>query len=603
MKIALLPESAINKIAAGEVVERPASVVKELVENAMDAGAKSIEVEIDGGGISLIRVSDDGFGMTKEDARNAMLRHATSKLRDAGDLMNLKTMGFRGEALPTIASVSRFSLLTRTKDEEFATFVEVLGGKPPTVTEAGGRVGTTVKVEDLFFNTPARKKFLKTPRTELVKAQDIVVKLSLARPDISFKLKSGGREVMRTPGMGSLKDAVRSVYGAEIAASIIPLDFSEDDVEIRGYVSKPNVLRSSRAWQTFIVNGRVIENRAMARAIDNAYRALNPNSGYPFAVIIVNLPSNSVDVNVHPQKTELKFENESQIFHGVYHAITDAVNEASRNLSSVAVAADAPKLKPETEPTTGENRLFVSKTTVIKPTILSEQPDSAPVNEIATGQSSSIETVEKGNDSSPQQYENNIDTATTPFVMPIGQVGRCYIIAKDAHGLYIIDQHAAHERILFDRLSRAAENIPAQQLLVHLMLTFSKREAETIEENLELFSKLGFTLVPSGKMVFRLVEIPVDVPIGEAEEALREILVNILEAPEVTAATIREKLIAVTACRGAIKAGDELSIKQMATLLKELSEADHPYTCPHGRPTILKFSTGELDKMFKRTGF
>ena len=250
-----------------------------------------------------------------------------------------------------------------------------------------------------------------------------------------------------------------------------------------------------------------------------------------------------------------------------------------------------------------ENHLFTPKTSVIKPTILREPSDSALINEVAVGQSSSIETVEKGNDSSPQQYENNIDTATTPFVMPIGQVGRCYIIAKDAHGLYIIDQHAAHERILFDRLSRAAENIPAQQLLVHLMLTFSKREAETIEENLELFSKLGFTLVPSGKMVFRLVEIPVDVPIGEAEEALREILVNILEAPEVTAATIREKLIAVTACRGAIKAGDELNIRQMEKLLKELSEADHPYTCPHGRPTILKFSTGELDKMFKRTGF
>ncbi len=608
MKIALLPESAINKIAAGEVVERPASVVKELVENAMDAGATSIEVEIDGGGISLIRVADNGCGMTKEDAETAMLRHATSKLRDAGDLMDLKTMGFRGEALPTIASVSRFSLLTRTKDEEFATSVEVLGGKPPTVTEAGGRVGTTVKVEDLFFNTPARKKFLKTPRTELVKAQDTVVKLSLARPDIAFRLKSGGREVMRTPGMGNLKDAIRSVYGAEIAASVIPLDFFEDEVEIKGYVSKPNVLRSSRAWQTFIVNGRVIENRAMARAIDNAYRALNPNSGYPLAVIIVNLPPNSVDVNVHPQKTELKFENESQIFHGVYHAITDAVNEASKNLSAVAVAADAPKTKPETESMANENFLFNSETSVIKSTISSEQnfakDNVAPTNEVAAGQISVEESINTNNDNSPKQYEKGVGSATsTPFLMPIGQVDRCYIIAKDAHGLYIIDQHAAHERILFDKLSRAAENIPAQQLLVHLMLTFSKREAETIEENLELFSKLGFTLVPSGKMVFRLIEIPADVPISEAEEALREILVNILEAPEVTAATIREKLIAVTACRGAIKAGDELSVRQMEKLLKELSEADHPYTCPHGRPTILKFSTGELDKMFKRTGF
>jgi len=602
--IELLPEATINKIAAGEVVERPASVVKELIENAMDALAKTIEVEIDGGGIGLIRVTDDGVGMTKADAKTAILRHATSKLKDAGDLSRLSTMGFRGEALPTIASVSRFSLLTRIKDEDFATEVNILGGKPPEISEAGGRVGTTVKVEDLFFNTPARKKFLKTPRTELSRAHDIVIKLALARPDISFRLKIAGREVLRTPGSGDLKETVRALYGADVAESVVPLNFTEEDIKITGYVTKPNVVRSTRAWQTFIVNGRVIENRAISRAIDNAYHALNPKSGYPLAVILINLPQTSVDVNVHPQKTELKFEDENQIFHCAYHSVTDAIQSASRGLSKVAAPAENAERHIE-------NPMFMENITpkIPKYTVTEKFYDGreyAPPlkrDDVKTAEKSEINQVPAEFLSKQSQALSPQKDEPPPAVIPIGQVERCYIIAKDAHGLYIIDQHAAHERILFDRLSRAAENIPAQQLLVHIMLNFSQREAEVIENNAEVFAKLGFTLVPGGKTVFRLTEIPADVPMTEAEDALREILVGVLEKPEVTAAAIREKVIATAACRGAIKAGDELNIKQMEMLLDELSKTDYPYTCPHGRPTILKFSTGELDKMFKRTGF
>lgn len=613
--IELLPEATINKIAAGEVVERPASVVKELIENAMDAKAKTIEVEIDGGGIGLIRVTDDGTGMQKTDAKTAILRHATSKLRDASDLSRLSTMGFRGEALPTIASVSKFSLLTRIDGEDFATAVEIVGGKPPTITEAGGRVGTTVKVEDLFFNTPARKKFLKTPRTEIGRANDIVMKLALARPDISFRLKSGGRDVLRTPGGGDLKETIRAVYGADVAAASLPLDFSEDEVSIRGFVTKPTVLRSSRAWQTFIVNGRVIENRAIARAIDNAYRALIPKSGYPLAVVVITLPLNSVDVNVHPQKTELKFEDESKIFHSVYHAVTDAIQEASRGLSKIAATAE------NTERHIENSMLFVKDYPKLetfndaKKIENNEHGENKPIEYLkreivetkAETTNEATEPTDNEFSTENERVYGNVPSASADkrelAVIPIGQVDRCYIIAKDAHGLYIVDQHAAHERILFDRLSNAAENIPIQQLLVHIMLNFTPREAEIVEKNSEIFAKLGFTLVPSGKTVFRLTEIPADVPIGEAEDALREILVGVLEKPEVTAAGIRKEALAITACRGAIKAGDELNLKQMEMLLDELSKTDYPYTCPHGRPTILKFSTGELDKMFKRTGF
>ena len=613
--IELLPEATINKIAAGEVVERPASVVKELIENAMDAKAKTIEVEIDGGGIGLIRVTDDGTGMQKTDAKTAILRHATSKLKDASDLSRLSTMGFRGEALPTIASVSKFSLLTRIDGEDFATAVKIVGGKPPTITEAGGRVGTTVKVEDLFFNTPARKKFLKTPRTEIGRANDIVMKLALARPDISFRLKSGGRDVLRTPGGGDLKETIRAVYGADVAAASLPLYFSEDEVSIRGFVTKPTVLRSSRAWQTFIVNGRVIENRAIARAIDNAYRALIPKSGYPLAVVVITLPLNSVDVNVHPQKTELKFEDESKIFHSVYHAVTDAIQEASRGLSKIAATAE------NTERHIENSMLFVKDYPKLetfndaKKAQNNEHGENRPIEYLkreivetkAETTNEATEPTDTEFSTANERVYGNVPAASADkrelAVIPIGQVDRCYIIAKDAHGLYIVDQHAAHERILFDRLSNAAENIPIQQLLVHIMLNFTPREAEIVEKNSEIFAKLGFTLVPSGKTVFRLTEIPADVPIGEAEDALREILVGVLEKPEVTAASIRKEALAITACRGAIKAGDELNLKQMEMLLDELSKTDYPYTCPHGRPTILKFSTGELDKMFKRTGF
>lgn len=612
--IELLPEATINKIAAGEVVERPASVVKELIENAMDAKAKTVEVEIDGGGIGLIRVTDDGIGMQKQDAKTAILRHATSKLKDASDLSRLSTMGFRGEALPTIASVSKFSLLTRIDGEDFATAVEIIGGKPPTIKEAGGRVGTTVKVEDLFFNTPARKKFLKTPRTEVNRAHDIVMKLSLARPDISFRLKSGGREVLRTPGGGDLKETIRAVYGSDVAAASLPLNFVEDDISVRGFVTKPTVLRSSRAWQTFIVNGRVIENRAITRAIDNAYRALIPKSGYPLAVVVINLPLSSVDVNVHPQKTELKFEDESKIFHCVYHAITDAIQEASRGLNRVAATAE------KTERHIDNSMLFMKDLPKIEtfaetkkidlPSNIENKPTEHLKREVVETNNKANETAEPTETEFLAKEEKvygktrAAESASRELaVIPIGQVDRCYIIAKDAHGLYIVDQHAAHERILFDRLSNAAENIPIQQLLVHIMLNFSPREAEVAEKNLDVFAGLGFTLVPSGKTVFRLTEIPADIPVGEAEDALREILVGVLEKPEVTAASIRKEVLAITACRGAIKAGDELNLKQMEMLLDELSKTDYPYTCPHGRPTILKFSTGELDKMFKRTGF
>ena len=318
-RIHVLDDTTINKIAAGEVVERPASVVKELVENAIDAGATAIEIEIMGGGTSFIRVTDNGRGMERSDAETAILRHATSKISNVADLQTVGTLGFRGEALPTIASVSRFSLITRTADADLGTRVEILGGKTTEIEDAGCDVGTTVRVEDLFFNTPARKKFLKMDRTEAGKISDYVIMLALSRPDIAFRFVNNNRLTLMTAGDDSLRRAIESIYGGDAAGALIPLDFTDEagDIRITGYISKPSMIRSSRAWQTYIVNGRTIQNRAIAKAIDNVYRALVPKMGFPLAVLRIEVPQRTIDVNVHPQKTEMKFEDEGRIFKAV----------------------------------------------------------------------------------------------------------------------------------------------------------------------------------------------------------------------------------------------------------------------------------------------
>ena len=330
MTIHVLDDNTINKIAAGEVVERPASVIKELIENAMDAGATRIEVEIMAGGTSFMRVTDNGRGMSAEDAHLAILRHATSKIREVGDLNTIGTLGFRGEALPTIASVSRFTLLTRREGDDLGTRVTITGGKEPDFIEAGCNIGTTVKVEDLFFNTPARKKFLKTNHTESARINDFIVKLALSRPDIEFHFINNNKVSVVTPGTGNLYDTIQAIYGDKTADSLLGLTLEDEDIKISGYITKPSMLKSSRAWQTYIVNSRIIQNRAIAKAIDNAYKSLIPKSGFPLAVLCIEVPQRTIDVNVHPQKSELKFEDESRIFKAVYKAVLDAIRPAGR---------------------------------------------------------------------------------------------------------------------------------------------------------------------------------------------------------------------------------------------------------------------------------
>lgn len=625
-QIHVLDDTTINKIAAGEVVERPASVVKELVENAMDAGATAIEIEIMGGGVSFIRVTDNGHGMTREDAETAILRHATSKISSVSDLQTVATLGFRGEALPTIASVSRFSLLTRRGTDDLGTRVDILGGKPPEIEDAGCEIGTSVRVEELFFNTPARKKFLKTNATEAGKISDYVIRLALSRPDIAFRFINNNRLTIMTAGDDSLRHAIESIYGGDAAGALIPLDFHDAEAEIRitGYISKPSLIRSSRAWQTYIVNGRTIQNRAIAKAIDNVYRALVPKMGFPLAVLCIEVPQRTIDVNVHPQKTEMKFEDEGRIFKAVYKSVLDAIRGAAGETATIAASVEKPKFRCEAVPLNvgapagGAPYTAHTSATANTPTNSYALPPVRPqtVHEAVQWRGQRIDLrAAQDRMGIERSAERDIfaaaQTAAPPTenseiegnLLPIGQVDLTYIIAQSARSLYIVDQHAAHERILFDRFSAQADGIPSQQMLVHAILSFDAREAQYIEENAELFDRLGFHLEPAGEREYRLTEAPADIPLDEAEDTIREILMSLGDLHTATPANLRQAGIATMACRAAIKAGEELNVRQMEILLDELRRTPFPFTCPHGRPTILKFDTHDLAKMFKRTGF
>lgn len=603
-EIRVLDENTINKIAAGEVVERPASVIKELVENSIDAGATRIEVEIMSGGTSLMRVTDNGRGMTKEDAKAALMRHATSKLKSVQDLQNLGTLGFRGEALPTIASVSRFSMLTRTEGEELGVKVSVTGGRESDFSAAGCGVGTTIKAEDLFFNTPARKKFLKTTYTEAGKISDFLIKLALSRPDIAFRFISNNKLSMTTPGNGSLSDTIKSIYGVDIADALLPVSFADENISIDGYITKPSTLKSSRAWQTMIVNGRIIKNLAIIKAIDNAYRSKIPKTGYPLAVIVIKVPPNSIDINVHPQKMEMKFDDENRVFKAVFKAVSDAIQLPENSLQNAAATAEKIERHYETMPIEFAVHEPISAQNFAPPEEKILPPKSETYIPPPTMQAPAPPKIADEKPIPARQKQNgetNMDF--TGGVYPIGQVDKCYIIAKDLKGLYIVDQHAAHERILFDKFSGMADGIPSQQLLVHIIIHFDDRDTKLVENNLSLFHKLGFSLLASGENEFRLTEVPSDIHTADAEDVIREILAELHDMHAVTAKEIRAAALATMACRAAIKSGDELNTRQMQIVLEELSRTAYPFTCPHGRPTILKFSTDELAKMFKRTGF
>ena len=672
--IHVLDETTINQIAAGEVVERPASVIKELVENAIDAGATSIEVEIAEGGIEYMRITDNGCGMSEVDARLAVLRHATSKIRNADDLYDIASLGFRGEAIASIASVSKFTLRTRQEMDTMGTRIYIEGGHMVDCDPCGTSVGTSIEVKDLFYNTPARRKFLKSTRTEANKIQDMIGKLALSHTHIAFKCIVDTRVTIMTPGNHKMVDTIAALYGFKVSEDVFPIAYEAEGIYVEGVVSKPTVLKSSRQWQTTIVNQRVISDKAIYKAIDTAYHALLPKGGYPLVVLQIVVPPGTVDINVHPRKSEVKFSDDKPVFKAVYNSILQALEHPTHHVTNnqeetiattieydkvftgrsqgftvmrekTEALVDTIRQKGYTSPqrtvyeqgnfneTLDVNENFVPKSYTqedkdrfraireSRPNLVpsSVEPYINPMGQGTVYRDSNIPTEElrteganiEGKvpigdlqDYNNQGLVNHVSvgrTAANHGLLPMGQVASCYILAKKGDDLYIIDQHAAHERVRYDKLCKSSESIPMQELLMPMHMDVSEEELTLAEEQRDALLDLGFQVDQGGPSSLRIDGHPVDIIESKVPEILQYIFSYMHDHQSPSAAQLRHEMLAYASCRGAIKAGHNLNLVQIDALLQDLFSTEKPYVCPHGRPTIIKFTPDELGKLFLRS--
>ena len=683
--IHVLDEATRNKIAAGEVVERPASCIKELVENAIDAGAHAIEVEIADGGQSYMRVTDDGCGMSPEDAHKCIIRHGTSKISSVEDIFAITSLGFRGEAVPSIAAVSHMQITTRQASDDFATHLILDGGEITAEDQAGAPVGTTMEVSDLFYNTPARRKFLKSERTESSKISEMVTKLALANPAIAFTFTNNGRTTMKTGGTGDLRETVANIYGANVARDVFAVTADQDGISLEGYVGKPSVLKSNRNWQTCIVNHRIVHNPLMFKAIDNAYHAMLPKSGYPFAMLHLHVDPATIDVNVHPAKTEIKFSDEQAVYRAIYHSIVTALvaqekpEAIAKTIGEVGAApqpeahvgaptwgarsqerGQAPPVGavPEGGPQWGKaTSQSATLTAPLSGEPLADGPDRASKGlhrgaSVATGspqwgKATSVGAVPKGGpqwekatsqsatrtaplsgepladgsslfsqalaqhgQGGPSEATSVVSEASAPKIVfdgdddvfiPLGEVADCFIIAKKGQDLYIVDQHAAHERIRYDTFCKRVERMPSQQLLTPEFVEVDNEDMTLLLERQDVFNDLGYTYSEAGPTTLRVEEVPCDLQTSDIADSLKDICLLLHDQKEPDKAMVRHRSLAYLSCHGAVKAGDSLNIRQMKQLLDDLFHTEKPYVCPHGRPTIIRFTPKELAHLFKRT--
>mgnify|MGYP000752361722 FL=1 len=623
--IHVLDEKTANKIAAGEVVERPSSVIKELTENALDAGATTVEIEIADGGSSYMRVSDNGSGMSEEDAKKSIIRHGTSKISSIEDIFSITSLGFRGEAVPSIAAVSELVMTTRMNDTDLAFRMVLSGGSVKEEEHTGASVGTTMEVRNLFFNTPARKKFMKSERTESSKISDIITKLALTRPDVAFTFINNGRTVLQTGGTGDDLETIAAIYGAAVAKEVFPVTYENENLTIHGYVGKPSLLKSTRAWQTCIVNRRVIHNAVVFKAIENAYHAMLPKSGYPFALLYVETDPATIDVNVHPAKTEIKFADEQQMYRAVYHCIITALMSREKpeqiatpvNLSPRQIEKAVPAKEVENRQgsftfstpreggfsTEGRRNNGGSLEHGYVPVQRQDKPYTPEphVKAYAAGEENPFSTVREELSESVKEHSVIHFDGDEDVFIPLGAVANCYIVAKKGEDLYIIDQHAAHERVRYDKFCKRTESMPSQQLLTAEFVEADSSDMQLFSEKEEVFRDLGYIYTEAGPTTLRMEAIPADLPTSHIADSLQEICHILHESPQTDKATLRHSSLAYLSCHGAVKAGDTLNIREMKELLEALFHTETPYVCPHGRPIIVRFTPGELAKLFKRT--
>ena len=650
-KIIQLSPHIANLIAAGEVVERPASVAKELLENAVDAGASKVTIEIRDGGMTFLRVTDNGCGMSKEDAKTAFLRHATSKLRTAEDLAAIATCGFRGEALAAIASVSRIDLLTKTPSSIEGVSLRLEAGNIVEESEAGCPDGTTIIIRDLFFNTPARMKFMKSDTVEGSRVTAAVQMQALAHPSVSFRMLRDGKEVLNTPGTGKLSDAVYCVYGKE-CARMAKVDSRWEQYSLSGFVSKPTDARPSRSLQTFFVNGRPVKSRLLISALEEAYRNQIMVGKFPACVLHLNLPANAVDVNVHPTKTEVKFLNEKAVFDCVHYGVLGALNttpdrpnvqfKTAPQLQSVPQSAK-PAAAPATAKTTAPKQESFFRTMTAEEyktfsTALKDAPQPKIAAAIATAakversaQQTVRETVFVPKGMMPQPKpevklpplpeESKPAPKAVPVTVPVeeepeqvelampaeiawrmvGELYNSYIIVEQGEESYIIDKHAAHERILFEKLKANQEKISAQALLTPIPVRLSPEAAGELLANKELLDELGFENDEFGENTVIARQIPMDLSPDHAAEALEEMAADLLSGRREKSTTVRDEVLHTVACKAAIKAGWKNDEAELLALVKEVMSRDDLKHCPHGRPICITLSKKQLEKQFKRS--
>lgn len=690
--IVLLDDLTINQIAAGEVIERPANVVKELVENSLDAGATQVSVEIENGGITYMRITDNGKGIAPDDIEIAFERHATSKIRKAEDLIKVSTMGFRGEALASVAAISKIEMVTRTKDQEMGTKVILEGGNILSKEECGAPYGTTIIIRELFYNTPVRYKFLKKDFTEGGYIENAVERIALINPNISFKLLNNKKEVLQTSGNGNMIDVVYNVFGKDIAQNLVAVDFNYENITIKGVVGKPEIARSNRSNQMFYVNGRFIKDKTLTAAADEAYKTMIPHGKFGFCILDIHMPPEMVDVNVHPAKLEVRFSEEGKVFKSIHYAIKNTLlgvdltredNEETKAEQTTYTAAvpmqnastptavniasekevkktlfelfkgkqQEKKVEELRENTLKENEYVIEVTekkkapgsflrnlnsanedTVISKPLAEEFDMDATmtvpvidkeVDENGDVVEESIINPENGN----QQYVENMDEdlvvknivsdeprnliedymAKNPSPIPeyklLGVAFDTYILLQYEDDVYILDQHAAHERVLYEKVK---ENFyrqggkEIQMLLLPDILEVSKRDMHMIRDHIDLFEQAGFAIEEFGDNTIKINGVPVIC----FEMNTRDLFMDILDGIDITNKTnaqeIEEKFIATVACKAAVKANMRLEERELIGLLDQLMILENPFTCPHGRPTAIRISKNEIEKKFNR---
>lgn len=638
-RINILDEHTSNKIAAGEVVERPASVVKELVENSIDANSKNIIIEIEDGGTSLIRVIDDGVGIHNLDIEKAFLPHATSKIKTVEDIYSINTLGFRGEALPSIASVSKLTFKSKPYGCEFGKEIILEGGEKISLSDIGMNNGSLIEVKDLFFNVPARRKFLKSNSREGSLISDIVLRIALSNPNVSFKLFNNGKKILHTYGDGNLNNVIRNIYGKSISENVLNFNFESETLKIYGYIGKEIIAKGSRNNESIFVNNRYIKNKTIVAAVENAFKSFSTVNKFPFFVIFIDLLPDSIDVNIHPTKAEIKFKDERFIYKKVFDIIHETLKEDIFNSFSI-------ENKPVNKEIIEEIKLDLDiENTINKESAISNNKFEHSINDIYknitiqdvtleedlynklketnrnnNSESLNNETVHENNNinyfikdnkstSSSNSVINDdnlqgskINSAKFPDLRVIGQFSKTYILAEYLDTLYIIDQHAAHEKIIYEKYIKDIESndIIVQQLLIPCIIDLSLDDYECYKENISIFTNAGFIIDEFGGNTIAIKEVPYFLGKLDTKNFLLSIIDNLKNLGSGKTTEVKLNKIATIACKAAVKANDYLTQIEMEKLISDLRYIDNPFNCPHGRPIIIKFTEYELNKKFRR---